>query len=261
MLTSKRVACGTLVNARDEQKKAGPWACPACSAVVILKKGEKKVHHFAHTPPVTCEYGSGESELHRRCKLEIFDRLAKHPNVTDLQLELGIGPIRPDIFFRYKGQAIGIEVQASALSTETIAYRTRSYAALGIQVLWLGVWSDALDTDKYAPRIWEKWLHAAYFGRVYYWRSGLGVVAVHYNDHMLWATESEWYNSAGEIETAGGYHYRSKRWRTPCRLEKPVDILLGMREVKRPEWSGDGVSVPRSLLRIDVAPHWWGPSK
>jgi competence protein CoiA len=66
-------ARGRQVIARDATKTDGPFTCPDCGGEVILKKGEEKVHHFAHVPPFTCSFGVGESQEHRAAKQEIYD--------------------------------------------------------------------------------------------------------------------------------------------------------------------------------------------
>jgi competence protein CoiA len=66
------------VAAWDQVKTDGPFSCPLCIEEMILKKGTIKDHHFAHKPSITCEYGSGETEQHRECKLTIYERLRRH---------------------------------------------------------------------------------------------------------------------------------------------------------------------------------------
>src|SRR5215469_18611756 len=38
-------------------KGDGPFTCPECKASVLLRKGEIKIHHFAHIPSTSCQYG------------------------------------------------------------------------------------------------------------------------------------------------------------------------------------------------------------
>lgn len=86
-----------------------------------------------------------------------------------MALELPLEEVRPDVSATIKGVPVAIEVQISSLSVETIMRRTIDYHRRGIYVLWLLQWTPALDRPRYAPKIWEKWVHAAYYGRVYYW--------------------------------------------------------------------------------------------
>lgn len=63
--------------AQDANKIDAPFTCPECNKNVILRKGLIKTPHFAHKPPVTCQYGQGESEEHRKCKQAIFNCLVE----------------------------------------------------------------------------------------------------------------------------------------------------------------------------------------
>lgn len=49
--------------------------CPACGDELIARKGEKRMHHFAHRSNEDCEYGY-ESSLHLAAK-DILSRAKK----------------------------------------------------------------------------------------------------------------------------------------------------------------------------------------
>lgn len=72
------------VMAKDVTRADGPFTCLECGAPVVLKKGQVKIHHFAHVVSVGCEH-SGESERHRQLKEELCTVLARHPDLSDLQ--------------------------------------------------------------------------------------------------------------------------------------------------------------------------------
>jgi competence protein CoiA len=258
MLTARRRSDQETAVAWLETRDRLPWECPACRSEVSLKKGMIRVHHFAHRPPVTCEYGAYETEQHRRCKKAIHDLLAVHPRVTDCRLERDVGAARPDVSARIDGEFVAIEVQASTLGLERIIARTKTYAAKGIPVLWLGIWDSDLATGRYAPAAWERWLHAAYFGRVYYWRedSGLALIPVHFGEHLLHVEHREW-RSEGEEHSAGGYDRVSRRYRTPSIPTQRVDVVTGMHTSRRTAWSGGSMHVPECLLRCDTISTWW----
>jgi competence CoiA-like predicted nuclease len=130
------------VLAWDVTKEDGPFSCPACKEEVLVKKGRVRVHHFAHIPPCDCIYGVGESEIHRTAKVEIYQALSKHSQVTKLKLERYMGEVRPDISFYLGNVPIAIEVQVSTLSLDTIDQRTRTYTKRGIYLLWLSPYSE-----------------------------------------------------------------------------------------------------------------------
>jgi len=175
MLTARRKSDQQTVTAYMESKANGPFACLQCYEEVILKAGRNRVNHFAHANPIACKFAEGESDAHRKCKLEIFEALRKTPGVTDVALELPLGTVRPDVSACIHGVSVAIEVQISSLSLETIMRRTIDYAQRGIYVLWLLQWTEKLNASRYPPTLWERWIHAAYFGEIYYLIEGLTV--------------------------------------------------------------------------------------
>lgn len=169
MLCAKRKANDQSAIAYSELKSNGPFLCPECDKEVVLKIGTVRLNHFAHKSAKSCDYGAGETDAHRRCKKAIYEALLREPNVKKAALERSLTTCRPDVSAYINGVPVAIEVQISTLSMEKIIQRTAEYARKGIYVLWLLQWTPYLDGNRYSPRLWEKWIHAAYFGRVYYW--------------------------------------------------------------------------------------------
>lgn len=239
------------VEAVNVEKAHGPFVCPECLMPVILRKCRMRVDHFAHIPPVTCEYGQGESEQHRKCKIEIYESLKRFPNVTRLELERNLHDVRPDVSCYIGNIPVAIEVQISALSYDTILRRTQSYAKKGICLIWVGQWKHEMDEcERYSPKLWEKWCHAAFFGRVYYWEKGCAVIPYHFGEYLMHVTSSEWYDSDGEEHSAGGYSKISKRYRS---LIKGRPLCLANDFVKRvrSEFVGGKITIPSCKLFMD----------
>jgi hypothetical protein len=117
-------------------------------------------------------------------------------------------------------------------------------------VLWLLQWAPKLDARRYTPRLWEKWVHAAYFGRVYYWIEGLTVVSYHFDPNHRTIPQKTWYSPKGKKMTAGGYSQRSKRHRTPVR-GKTFNLATDFGPRNRDWWKGKGITVPAAKLYID----------
>lgn len=256
MLTAKN-AKEKIVLASTSQKSDGPFYCPDCESEMILHKGRITIHHFKHKSHVRCEYGNGESEVHRRCKYEIFTELSRY-NGLGCVLEKSLGKVRPDVFMVSKktGNKCAIEVQISALTMDKIMYRTRQYESLGIYVLWLSPYSDDLDSDVYAPKSWEKWVHATYFGRVYYWLRGLSLLPIHFGEHRKWVEESVWFEPGGEECSAGGYFKTQKRTRTICKGPH-VQIPSAFKPTIRNAWASGDIVVPQCRILLDKQPAWW----
>lgn len=250
MLCAIRQSDKVTVTAYSQPKSNAPFACPVCADTVILRKGTQRIHHFAHKPPVTCTYGIGETEAHRRCKSDIYERLLHAPNVKNAALERYLTTVRPDISARISGAPVAIEVQISALSIETIIRRTEEYTRKGIFLLWLAQWDPSLDSERYSPSVWERWLHAAYLGRIYYWTEGLSVVPYHMAAYTTYVEESHWYSSSGDEMSAGGYERTSKRYRTPVR-GRTLDLTKDFRTTILDPWSGGSISVPRRKVFLD----------
>jgi competence protein CoiA len=247
MLSAKRKSDGQTVTAYFERKSNGPFLCLQCNEEVILKSGRNRVDHFAHANPIACKFAEGESELHRRCKLEIFEALQNSAGVRDVALERPMGRNRPDVSARINGVPVAIEVQISSLSIDTIMQRTIDYFRKGIYVLWLLQWTPALDAARYTPKLWEKWIHAAYFGRVYYWTGGLTVVSYTFEPYLRSIRKKTWYSARGKKVTGGGYTLRSKRHRTAVRGE-PLNLVTDFGPKERYWWEGNGVKVPDAKL-------------
>lgn len=255
MLTALRQSDSASVLARDSEKTDAPFVCPRCHKELVLRKGRIKVHHFAHKPPVICSFGQGETEQHRRAKISIYDALLSKPNITDLELEKDFGTSVADIYARISGAQVAVEIQRSALTVNDIISRTQNYHRLGIAVLWVGLPNPKLITKQYSPRAWEKWCHAAYYGRVYYWDSSEVLRVVHFDPYLISVPSSSWYKD-GEEHSAGGYDRTSRRWRTP-NPGRPCLLSHSFRSKRRVAWSGGSVHVPNCLLYIDTQPKWW----
>jgi len=161
-----------------------------------------------------------------------------------------------DVFCYIGSTPIAIEVQLSALTIDQIVYRTIEYCRKGIYVSWLPVFSNKLQSKRYAPKLWEKWLHIAYFGRVYYWHSKLNIVPVHFGNHMIHVEERSWFEAGGYENFGGGYDKLSKRFKTP-RLGKPVNLIKHFKPLNRNQTPTQIYTVPRSKLFIDTQAKWW----
>lgn len=255
MLTALRKSDAVKVLARESDRVDKPFQCPTCNREVTLRKGQIKVHHFAHKPPVTCIRGRGESEQHLQAKLAIFDALCLESNVKELEVERDFGISVADIFARISGTPVAIEIQRSVLSASEINARTQNYHRLGISVLWIGLQEQDFSTSIYSPSAWEKWCHATYYGRVYYWERNQILKVVHFDSYHIEVPYSTWYEDGSE-QSAGGYIKTSRRWRSP-RLGVPVLISKSFRPVNRQAWVGGTVVVPQCNIYLDQQEKWW----
>ena len=186
MLTALHNESNCKVLARESERDMSPFSCPRCKCEVVVHKGSIRIHHFAHKPPITCSLGAGETEQHLAAKLGVYYALLKDKNVTDLEVEKDFGVSVADVYARISDTPVAIEIQRSALSVNETIARTRNYHRLGIAVLWIGLVRPTLAGKKYSPAAWEKWCHAAYFGRVYFWEAGQILRAVHFLPYEIY---------------------------------------------------------------------------
>jgi hypothetical protein len=252
MLLAKRKMTGERITAYLALQRHGPFVCPDCNEEVILKVGRKTLNHFAHANPVACKFATGESDEHRRCKLEIFRALQNAPGVRNVELERPIGMNRADVSAEIDGVTVAIEVQLSALSLETIQERTIEYFREGVYVLWLLQWTPALDSPRYTSTLWEKWIHALNFGHAYYWLGGLNVASYHFEPHLKTVPKRSCFSPDGKKVTSGGYSQRSKRHRTAVRGDT-FNFATDFGPKQRYWWQGDGFALPDAKLFVSKA--------
>ena len=241
--------------ARDAGRDDAPFACPACLAELILRKGSIRIHHFAHKAPTSCRLGFGETQDHFQVKLAIFDGLRDQANVTHLELEKRLPGAVADIYALISGVPVAIEVQRSVLGVEGIAARTVNYHRLGIAVIWVALSNGNLDFERYSPSAWERWCHAANFGRVYYWSHGQVLRPVHFAPFTLHVAHQTW-RKHGEEHSAGGYDKRSKLWVRP-QAGIPMMLSGHFQKRTREAWSGGKLVIPECTLFVDGQPKWW----
>ncbi|KEY57131.1 competence protein CoiA [Serratia sp. DD3] len=256
MLTGMRSATNGKVFAKNCEKKDGPFFCIGCQKELVLKKGMIKVHHFAHKPPSSCTRGQGETEKHRECKESIYNMLLTMSNVRDVDIEHDLGGAVADVYAVINNIPVAIEVQHSSLTVNEITRRTEQYNKLEVCVLWLSLFDERLLKDRFSPSAWEKWCHAAYYGRVYYWVSGLDIIPYHFSEYKLYVPEKTWHVSCGDERSAGGYHKDSKRYRKPL-AGQSVNIARDFTHKIKSEWKAKKIHIPECRIYLDVQSAWW----
>ncbi|ENM5843715.1 hypothetical protein V4V60_003908 [Vibrio mimicus] len=256
MLCGLRKEGGQKVFASSSEKAHGPFVCINCGQELILKKGRIKIHYFSHKPPHKCSHGSGESEAHRKCKISIFNSLSNFSNIKELAVEVKFNTVIADIYCLIDNVPVAIEIQKSNLSVNEITQRTEAYHKLGIYVIWVGIYNEKLSESKYSTKAWEKWCHAVYFGRVYYWKYDSIIIPVHFSEYQLYVEASSWYDEFGEEQSAGGYYKSSKRYKTPC-FGNELNLANDFTPRLKQSWSRGSVYVPQCTIFADRKQKWW----
>lgn len=232
MLTAMRR--DEVVNAHQICKADGPFFCPECESEVILKKGIVLTHHFAHKSPANCYYGVGESEIHRSAKISIFEALSMSSKVSLAVMEKSFDSVRADIFAVINDVPVAIEIQRSNLTTDDIVRRTIEYAKKNIYVLWLAIDDGRIDESRFIPKWWEKWIHAAYFGQVFYWHDHEFIIQVSFGAATTYVEATGW---------GGGYQKTLKRYKTPI-IKETLSIIDDFVPMQSQSWSSQHFYIP-----------------
>ena len=125
---------GGLVNALEDKLVKQSYTCPACGALVRLRKGKNLRTHFAHVSLKQCNfYYENESSEHLENKVALFNWAMKNDKA---ELECPIPQLKQiaDIFIN---KQLALEIQCSPISCDLLRNRSNGYRSLGIQVLWL----------------------------------------------------------------------------------------------------------------------------
>ncbi len=210
------------------------YHCPSCHKALVLKKGRVVIHHFAHKPPILCDWARGETLAHLEAKQIVHAALTGRGVKAELEysVETLPGDRRADVMaWSPKGQMIAIEMQHTSISAEEIAERAFAYARAGAAQVWISflpasVWKQALDKGdgtwlirRYAPRQFELWIDGltAKAGRWVYDPQGRQFWLAKMKAHEIVEDETIWY-APGGIE-----HYRPARIRMS---KKYRDLVL-----------------------------------
>ncbi|EEM68425.1 MULTISPECIES: competence protein CoiA [Bacillus cereus group] len=122
-----------------EKRDGNTYFCPHCKAQVNPRKGDERVHHFAHVPGSACAFsGTGESKKHVDMKENFFKHLKKYRPELKVDMEAILIPgRRADMVIYENDQPFVVEFQASKIEREELIARTKDYSKANIPVLWI----------------------------------------------------------------------------------------------------------------------------
>jgi Competence protein CoiA-like family len=215
-------------------QRGGPFHCPCCDKQLVLKKGRVVIHHFAHKPPILCDWARGETLAHLEAKGIVHAALKARGVRAELEFSVETlpGDRRADVMaWSPKGQMIAIELQHTSISADAIAERAFAYARAGAAQIWIAflpasAWKEALDKGdgtwlarRYAPRQFELWIEGltGTAGMWMYEPSSRAFWLGKFKPHEIHEEETIWY-APGGIE-----HYRAARKRVS---KKYRDLIL-----------------------------------
>ncbi len=215
----------------DVAEKGPEYRCPNCDDVLILKKGRIVTHHFAHKPPVTCNWGIGETIAHQAAKRlfkEEFLSRGLHAEVESVVSSLPSDRRADVMIWSPTGERFALELQHIPIGYEELETRTRSYIRANVRVIWIPflrreVWREAEEiwigdgdykVEKFSARPLERWVHGYNFGELWFYDSfSISLWKAKLTPHNMHVKETSWYDEFGEEQYAGGYLKQSRRWR------------------------------------------------
>ena len=259
----------TTVHADYVKKSDGPFYCPVCLCDAIIRKCIEKANHFAHNARQSPLIRKKDIELHNRCRDEILQLLQnKFPNgqwAAEREIpenkEKGYRKVVPDISGRIHNIPVAIEVQLSPYTIKRIAEKVIEYQKRQVAVLYIIPLYDELGNEPFRPRLFEKYLHSMYYGRVYYWtpKCETKLLPVHFSPAKRWIEETTWFDTElGEERTEGGFWLTYKTIKMPNH-SNPVDITMDFVKELRKAFEPKNVkkSIPECIIFKDSLNEWW----
>lgn len=268
---ARNLHTGQLWGASLATKAHGPFYCPACNSDVVVRKCAEKADHFAHSARLSPVLGVKEMALHNACTKEMRDALAAHLPDGKWEVERPIPKSKdgtipllvPDISGRMgNGVRVVVEVQVSALTVPKIIQRTTAYAQRGVSLVWVVPLREPLGDAPFRPRLYERYFHSIFWGRVYYWWPGMGatVQPVHYGPTKRLIPYSEW-REEGEDMSAGGYMREYKTIKVPV-YGPEVHLADAFGSEFRSSFTpvNERKQVPACYIWRDELERWWHDS-
>lgn len=123
----------------QQYRQQKQFYCPQCHQPVRLKIGTINIPHFAHVTTQVCDrlFSEGESVLHLKGKIQLFEWLKKLGHIVELEPYLAKLMQRPDILLTSVEKLIALEYQCSSISYEKWQARTNGYEKESIEAIWL----------------------------------------------------------------------------------------------------------------------------
>lgn len=261
----------TFVYAEFANKSDGPFYCPVCLCDAIVRKCSEKVDHFAHSARQSPVIRKKDKELHNKCRDEILELLKqKFPEgkwASEREIpankDKGFKKVIPDISGRIGDIPVAIEVQLSPYTIRRITEKITEYQKRNpkVAVLYVIPLYDDLGDEPFRPRLFEKFLHSMYYGRVYYWtpNSETKLLPVHFSPAKRWIEETSWFDTdIKEERNEGGFWLTYRTIKKP-NYGKPVDITTDFIKEIRKAYEPKNVkkAIPECTIYKDNLKEWW----
>jgi len=117
---------------KDENGIKIDYKCKSCDAEMILKKGEVKIHHFAHKVKDNCVFGKKESKEHYEMKYHLRDLFGRNIEMEKIIFDGDTRHIADVVY-----DNVVFEVQFSPMPFDEFKKRTLGFSKNGYKVVWI----------------------------------------------------------------------------------------------------------------------------
>lgn len=141
-LVARHAPTGKLITIGDlptEQlrlySERGELRCTECGALMRLRAGNIRQHHFAHVNLAQCtaRYAEPESESHRLGKMALYRHFQREASFAQLEWRIQATDQRADVFV---APNFALEFQQASLSAEQWRERQHLYESVNIHAIW-----------------------------------------------------------------------------------------------------------------------------
>lgn len=259
------------VYAEDVMKSDGPFYCPICLCEAIIRKCSERIDHFAHQARHSPIIRQKDKDLHNTCRDQILGylRITFPDGKWAAEREIpanknkGYNKVIPDISGRIGDIPVAIEVQASAYTIKRISDKITEYQKRNpkVAVLYIIPLYEELGNQPFRPRLYEKYIHSMYYGRVYYWTVNTGTLLqpIHFSPAKRWIEETIWFDTEIEQERKeGGFWLTYRTIKIPNYGQK-VDIAKDFTQVIREPFipKNERKAIPKCTVYKDSSKDWW----
>jgi competence protein CoiA len=270
--SAKRKIDNSVVFADYVKKENGPFYCPECLSEAIVRLCSEKKNHFAHKSRQSPIILSKDQKLHNQCRDEICVELKnvfpdgkwETERTIPVNKNKGTKERIPDISGRINGKPIAIEIQFSAYTINRIYDKTVDYAKLGIAVLWIVPLREDLGNEPFRPRLFEKYLHSLYFGKLFYYTVGskTKLNSVHFSPAKRWIKENEWYEEDATHRVEGGFYLTYKTVKIP-NYGETVDLTTDFFVIENNGYTPKNAKkeIPKCSVFSTKQKKWWNKNE
>lgn len=133
----------------DRLTKGESFFCPACDSDLLIKQGQVRRIHFAHTNNSCNASSESESPYHLEGKVKLYESLLQY-NQPILEHYIPKTNQRADVYMETDYGRYAFEFQCSSLSGGDFNRRTKLYENAGIRPIWI-ISSEKLGHDSDRP--------------------------------------------------------------------------------------------------------------